>query len=351
MIDPQGQNIVRSRARMAFFVSLICMALYLVFSLPRISVPLTFSYLIYLVVNPLVPAIVKLGISRQWSIVLLFSGLTFLSVYPIVKIVPVITQEAENLNYYIPKMEKYVKSQYRIINSELKKRTGFEVEEKYLLQGISFVKKNTASFLLGVPKFLASALEWTFLIPLFLFFLLRDTPQFKRLLLKLVPNSIFERFYYLTHQFNKQLGDYIFAKFVEASIVGIIISAGLMIMDVKFALILGIIAGITNVIPYVGPIIGAIPGIIFALVEYNISAKTGGVSILYIVANSIDMILVFPILVSKIVNLHPILVVGSVILGSQYLGIVGMIISIPAAAAVKLIFLEIYNEIYPSRWK
>ncbi|MBT6326833.1 MAG: AI-2E family transporter, partial [Bdellovibrionales bacterium] len=64
------------------------------------------------------------------------------------------------------------------------------------------------------------------------------------------------------------------------------------------------------------------------------------------IANIIDLALVFPILVSKIVDLHPVLVVISVIVGSQYLGMVGMIISIPAAVALKLIVTEFYREIY-----
>jgi putative permease len=70
-----------------------------------------------------------------------------------------------------------------------------------------------------------------------------------------------------------------------------------------------------------------------------------------LIANIIDMGLVFPLLVSKIVDLHPIVVVASVILGSQYWGLVGMIVSIPLAAAVKLIFIELYREIYAENIK
>ena len=71
--------------------------------------------------------------------------------------------------------------------------------------------------------------------------------------------------------------------------------------------------------------------------------------LLYIIANAIDIFFVFPILVSKIVDLHPVLVVISVILGSQYFGIVGMIVSIPMAAAIKLIIIEVYEETYQVR--
>ena len=119
----------------------------------------------------------------------------------------------------------------------------------------------------------------------------------------------------------------------------------------RFALLLGLLAGITNIIPYLGPLLGVIPAIIWVLVEYGFSTTFGGVIVLYLVANVIDLAIVFPILVSKVVNLHPIIVVVSVILGSQYFGIVGMILSIPAAVAIKLIFMEVYNEVYAGHTK
>ena len=64
------------------------------------------------------------------------------------------------------------------------------------------------------------------------------------------------------------------------------------------------------------------------------------------IANAIDIALIFPILVSKIVDLHPMLVILSVILGSQLMGVAGMVVSIPIAASIKLIIEEIYLEFY-----
>lgn len=70
-----------------------------------------------------------------------------------------------------------------------------------------------------------------------------------------------------------------------------------------------------------------------------------GMIIVYAIANLIDMILVFPLLVSKIVNLHPIIVVVSIIVGSQLGGIIGMIVIIPFIAFFKILFIEIYKDL------
>ena len=117
-------------------------------------------------------------------------------------------------------------------------------------------------------------------------------------------------------------------------------------MDVRFALLLGLIAGITNIIPYAGPIIGFIPALLLSLVNSSAESTLWAISLLYFIANAVDIIFVFPILVSKIVNLHPLFVILGVMLGGQMMGITGMIISIPYIAAIKLILLEVYNELY-----
>jgi len=270
-------------------------------------------------------------------------------VYPVIMAVPAIKKEADNLQYYLPKFEKFARKKF----SEIKARVNVPGFEKYgdraLDSGINLIKDGLKSAILGLPSILGTILEWFFLVPLFLFFLFKDGKNFKYSILKLVPNSIFERVYSLMHKFNKQLGDYIFAKFVEATIVGVIITTGLVIIDLRFAIILGLVAAITNIIPYVGPILGFVPAIIIGLIEYGgLTSQLGAVIVLYSLANAIDLGLVFPILVSKIVDLHPIIVVVSVVLGSQMMGIMGMVVSIPFAAAFKLLFQEFYFSIYPS---
>lgn len=336
----------RETFKLIFFIGFILFSGITLMVMPRVSVPLVMGYVIYLIISPAVPTLEKLGLNRTASIWIVFSSLIFFSTYPFVKIVPTVTAEIETVQTYLPKVESYVKAKYEELQVEVLERTSFELGDKYFYQALDWVRKTSTDLLLNVPKFLASLIEWVFLVPLIIFFLLKDGALFKKGILKLTPNSIFERFYFLSHQFNKKLGDYIFAKFVEASIVGITITSGLLILKVRFALLFGIVAAITNIIPYVGPIVGFVPALLFALVEYGSGTTLGAIIMLFMIANAIDIALVFPILVSKVVDLHPLLVVVSVILGSQWLGMVGMIISIPFAAALKLIFQEVYKEIY-----
>ncbi|EQC52084.1 AI-2E family transporter [Bacteriovorax sp. DB6_IX] len=338
----------REKLRIVIFLSTIILFLSGMFFFPRIAIPLVVSYILTLILSPIMNTFLKLGLSRTVSSFFILIGILFFSIYPIVKVVPILTTEANNIQYYAPKVESYVKKEYYVLKNKLRDRTGFELQDRYITDGLTYVRSAISSLVLNVPNLLASVIEWVFVIPLFVFFLLKDAPSFRRFILGITPNSFFEKFYFLSHKFNKQLGDYILAKFIEATIIGVILTSGLLIMDVRFALIFGLVAALTNVIPYLGPILGTVPALIFALAEYGLGTTFGGVVILYLIANAIDIAIVFPILVSKIVDLHPVLVVASVILGSQMMGIMGMIISIPVAAAIKLIFTEIIEDIYNS---
>lgn len=337
------------KGQLAFFsISFFCLLLVLI-TLPRITIPMMIAYIVCLIISPIVPQIMKLGLSRKFALLILTFLLIFLSTYPIAKVYLLIKLQVQNFEYYLPKLEGFIRHKYEALRFIVERRAGVDIGDQYIKDFLGYIKSVTGNFLLNIPKLVASLVEWVFLVPIFAFFFLRDGGRFKHLFVKLIPNLFFERFYYLTHQFNKKLGDYIFAKFIEASIVGFIITLGLIVLNIRFSLLLGFIAGVTNIIPYVGPIIGTIPAIIFGLTEYGWGASFGGIMLLYLIANFIDMVFVFPLLVSKIVDLHPLIVIIGVILGSQYLGIMGMIISIPLVAAMKLIFIEVYNEIYIAR--
>jgi putative permease len=344
MIFSNRKNI--TKIQLIFFISIIALFCSLVLALPRISIPLS------LALTPIVSSLMALRLSKTMATVLIFVVLAILIGWPMVKIIPILSSETQNIQNIIPKIEQYVILQFQYVREFVKLKTGHEIGDAYVYQGLQELQNWSAAFVVRIPNYLANLMEWIFLVPFFTFFIIRDSDSFKKTLLSFTPNMIFERFYYVMHVFNRQLGNYFFAKFVEAVIVGGIITTGLLMMDIKYAVILGFTAGLTNIVPYVGPFLGVIPAIVLGMLEYGMTSPTmGAILTLYAVANVVDIFFVFPFLVSKIVNLHPMIVAVSVIVGSHYMGITGMVISIPVVAAIKLIITEIYNEIYTERSK
>lgn len=348
MILNNRKNIIK--IQLIFFGVILILFCSLVLALPRISIPISLSYILYLALTPIVNGVVRLNLSKTNATLIVFLVLTVLVGVPLFKVIPVLTLQTKDLQYSLPKVEQFAIAQYEIVTKFVKEKTGYELADGYIFQTLTQLESRATDFVIKLPNYLATLLEWIFLVPFFTFFLIRDSNIFKKMLLSFTPNTIFERFYYVIHVFNRQLGDYFFAKFVEAVIVGGIITIGLMAMGINNAVILGFVAGLTNIVPYVGPILGVIPALLIVMIEYGLTSPTmGAVLILYAIANAVDVVFVFPFLVSKIVNLHPMLVAISVIVGSHYAGITGMVISIPVVAAIKLIVTEIYNEIYTER--
>ncbi len=332
--------------KMAFFV-LICLFFSVSFvMLPRIAIPFGVAYVLALMLRPIQRMLYSVEVKKKFLAIIMVVGSTFLFSYPIVQGVKTITEESYKMEYYLPKLETYLRQKYALLKYEVKERFNYEIEMNPVDKIVEFGQENTRSIFVFLPKIIGSILEWGLIIPLFLFFILRDERKVRFQLMKIIPNNIVERMYYLYHSFNTKFGDYIFAKFIEATIVGTIITTGLLLLGYPFAFLLGLLAALTNILPYVGPIFGFIPALVIGLVDQNPNTTLGAMTLLYLIANIIDLALVFPLLVSKIVNLHPIIVVVSVILGSQFGGVVGMIVSIPLAAFVKLLIQEAYIELY-----
>lgn len=348
MILSNRKNIVK--IQLIFFFIIILFFCIFVLTLPRISIPLSLAYILSLALNPIVNWLMRFHLSKTKATVVIFILLSFFIGIPLFKVIPVLSLQTQDFQYSIPQIEQYIIAQYGLVTEFIKVKTGHEIADGYIFQSLTQLESWASDFVVKLPNYLATLFEWIFLVPFFTFFMIRDADSFKKTFLSFTPNTIFERFYYVMHVFNRQLGDYFFAKFVEAVIVGGIITLGLLIMGVNNAVILGFVAGLTNIVPYVGPILGVIPALFLTMLEYGMTSPTmGAVLILYAVANAVDVFFVFPFLVSKIVNLHPMIVAISVIVGSHYAGITGMVISIPVVAALKLIITEIYNEIYTER--
>ena len=120
-------------------------------------------------------------------------------------------------------------------------------------------------------------------------------------------------------------------------------------MGCPYPVLLGLIAGLTNLIPYLGPILGAVPAFLIAMVNGYSSLQLVSLALVYLIAQIFDAGILIPVLVAKIVDLHPVTVIVVIIAGAQVMGIVGMIISIPVAATMKVTLNTVYRHLIDTR--
>ena len=319
----------------------------IVFSIlfPRLTLPFGFSYIIYLMSRPFTLRLTT-GSTKQrlGYFFLMLVGVFFLGL-PIFATLHNIDTDFSSLSSQLPDLQKTLQDKYFAFKVKIFEDYGWQLN----VDPVDFLIRKIESFgaflLTSFPNYLSSLFEWFLLVPLFLYFFFMESHRLSHRLLEAIPNPIFEKSYVLFSQFNTKFGEYIIAKFIEATILGTLVTGGLLIIGFPYPFILGFIAGITNILPYIGPLIGVVPAIFVALLSKDPNVTMLSMVIIYSLANLIDMILVFPLLVSKIVNLHPIVVVVSIVVGSQVGGIIGMIVIIPFVAFFKLLFKEIYKDL------
>jgi len=249
----------------------------------------------------------------------------------------ILTETSARASKIEPMLQPYLGSDFRL--AELIREYG-ERLLKTMLGG-------TTLFIEGV----ISGLTFAVLVPFVAFFFLKEGRRLTRCLMALVPNAYFELCLNLMYQANKQIGNYIRGQLLAVLLVSTLSVSGLSIIGVYYALPLGILAGLANVIPYLGPLIGIVCSSIVALATGGGLAMVTKVIVMFLVIQLIDNVLIQPTMVAKSVELHPLVVLFVVMVGSQLMGIVGMLIAVPLTGIAKVSVQTIYEGVRQYRFR
>jgi len=131
--------------------------------------------------------------------------------------------------------------------------------------------------------------------------------------------------------------------------IGVFVYLGLLILGVKFSLTLAVIAGLTEVIPYLGPFLGAVPAVLIALTQSPTLALF--VLILFVVIQQIENVLISPYIMHKSVGLDPLLIIIALLVGGKLAGPIGMVLAVPAATIISILiryYLKYRKEVIKS---
>ena len=236
-----------------------------------------------------------------------------------------------------PMLQPYLGSDFRL--AELIREHGERLMNTML--------GGTTMFIEGV----ISGLTFVVIVPFVAFFFLKEGRRLTRCFMALVPNAYFELCLNLMHQANKQIGNYIRGQLLAVLVVSVLSISGLSIIGVYYALPLGLLAGLANVIPYLGPLIGIVCSSIVALATGGGLAMVAKVIAMFLIVQLIDNVLIQPTVVAKSVELHPLVILFVVMVGSQLMGIVGMLIAVPLTGIAKVSGQTIYKGIRQYRFK
>ncbi|MCY4530601.1 MAG: AI-2E family transporter [Chloroflexi bacterium] len=189
---------------------------------------------------------------------------------------------------------------------------------------------NTFSFIIGLA-----------IVPVLLFYLLKDGERLVASSLRIFPKNAGVHAREVVRIVNDSLGAYIRAQLLLMLFIGLFVFVGLLLLDIDFAILLGLVAGITEAIPVVGPIIGAVPGIIVTLATDP--EKIVWVLALYLVSQLLENSLLVPRIQGNAVHMHPIVIMALLIVGSETFGVIGVVAAVPVASVAREVFKYFYG--------
>ena len=305
---------------------------YALINLRDILVPVAFSVIIAILLNPLVNRFKKYKVSHMFSIIfaMLIAILVFAS------ILYFLSSQIAGFGENLPILKSKFASILHQLQQWVQMKFGIAIDKQ--VQMLNDALKNSKALVGQTVGTALGTLAVIFLLPVYVFLLL----FYKALIL----NFLYEVF---AEENTRQVGDilsqtktaiqsYMVGLLLEALIVAIMNSAALMILGIDYAILLGVIGAILNMIPYLGGIIAIALPVLMATVTKDGFSSQLGVIIAYAIIQFIDNNILVPRIVSSKVEINALFSILVVLFGGALWGVPGMFLSIPAVAILKIIF-------------
>jgi predicted PurR-regulated permease PerM len=189
--------------------------------------------------------------------------------------------------------------------------------------------------ILGTISFVAT-------IPLISFFLLKDKHRFRKAMISLAPNRYFELTIIIMNKIDETVGRFLRAMIFEVIAVSIMVSASLSIVGVPYAVLIGVTAGVANIIPYFGPFTGGAVAVLVILIEGGPPVMILWTVLALYLVQVVDNNIIYPVVVGTTIKMHPLIVLLTVLAGGWFGGIIWMLISVPLVYMVYSLVKELY---------
>lgn len=304
------------------------------------------SAIIAYLMNPIVNKLERKNIKRPIAILIVYIGIFGLFLSMIFTIGPRIVQEITEFGQKLPSyalefykiIMKFYKNNLEEIN-KMSKALNIESPDKIITSSLNAIKKYSTewimSFATGLTGFFGKIFNLV-LIPIITFYMLKDKEKFKNFAIKAIPWKKRKEYISVLKEIDDIIGKFIRGQLIVCTFIGVATSIALMIIGVEFSILIGIFAGIFNIVPYLGPIIGFVPAAIMALLDDPI--KVIWVAIAIIIIQQTESNFITPKIVGDSVGVHPIIIMVGVILGGAYFGLLGMLFAVPVIVISRILY-------------
>ncbi len=263
-------------------------------------------------------------------------------------LVPIVSQEFTSLVAQGPAIASYL--QDLADKDHVVSILGIPID---LRQAYNDAVRNLPALLAGhlssVVENVFMLLNWIFqtiLVLLVAFFLVKDAHAIRRFFRNLVPQGYRTDAHGVAADIYRMLGAYMRGELIICGLIGVVTGLALWMVGVPYSLALGIVAGVTAFIPFIGPFLGALPAVAVAAFVSQSSGKVVWVLILYFVISNVVYNFISPKVFGDAVHLSPMLIIIAFVVGGYLGGILGLFVAVPVAATLRILFIYAHERIY-----
>ncbi|EPG1729063.1 TPA: AI-2E family transporter [Klebsiella pneumoniae] len=277
----------------------------------------------------------RIGLSRTWAtslVLILFVGILLLLAFVVL---PVAWQQGIYLIRDMPgmlnKLSDFAARYPALMDAGIIDAMAENMRTRMLTVGDSVVKYSLAS-LVG----LLTLAVYLVLVPLMVFFLLKDKEQMLNAVRRVLPRNR-GLAGQVWKEMNQQITNYIRGKVLEMIVVSVATWIGFILFGLNYSLLLAVLVGFSVLIPYIGAFVVTIPVVGVALFQFGAGTEFWSLFAVYLIIQGLDGNLLVPVLFSEAVNLHPLVIILSVVIFGGLWGFWGVFFAIPLATLIKAV--------------
>lgn len=329
---------------LAIYLVMLTVLVLLITLLQPVLFPLAASFILFSILDPFKNRLLRHGLNSTTAILIVLIGVITFGVLSLALGVPLLLDQWEWLQTRIPIIATQIARLMDVFGGSLGHIAGVQMDTTLGERWQADLKNwSTDAVVSSAGVMMQSAMSLV-LIPLVTFFLLRDYRKMRNTIIDWLPNAAYELGWLIYFRVAKRLQRYIRSVALQSCIVAMVTSIGFFIIGLDTSVLFGVLAGLLNLIPYIGPLLSLMPPM---LATFGTGAPDPMMllSILMVIlsAQVIDNVIVIPNLIANTVDLHPMMVLLGVVVFGYLFGFVGMLVAIPVLTSSKIILTGLIN--------
>lgn len=301
------------------------------------ATPFFLAVILAYLLNPLVDFFEERRIPRVLSIIMIYLAMGALLALAVTYTIPRVIAEITKLSERLPEFTELVTTFLYDMQDRFQRSNLPPVFHNIIEQNIERTQDRlllALEYSVDAVLGLLGRVFVALLTPVVTFYILKDVTVIKRTLSNLLPGKHRRKLLAWLSKIDATLGSWIRGQILIALIVGVLTTIGLRLIGLDFAILLGVLAGFLDIVPYFGPIIGGIPPVVVGLlVSPSMGVKALAV---IVVVQQIESNLITPQILGHTLGLHPLLVIFALLVGGELGGFLGLVLSVPVAAVLKV---------------